>query len=134
MMNQYMEKLTKELELPAEAAQDIAGKYILPMDEESIISVFDVPPGFGLQATVCKVPEANLESYYQHVLHGNLLGQGTADAILGISDDGKNLTLSLDIDYAVSYNDFRDIIEEFFNTVEYWREETRAIQAGKRVE
>ena len=134
MINTFMEQLAKELELPPEVAQDVGGKYALPMDDESIINLSDVPPGFSITANVCQVPERDLETYYQHVLHGNLLGQGTSDAILGLSEDGKNLTLSMDIDYSVSYIEFKETVEEFLNTLDFWREETRAIKAGKKIQ
>ena len=132
MVNNYMRKFAQELDLPPEIAQDVGGKYMLPMDEETMVDLLDVPPGFALRAKVCSVPERNLEPYFEHVLHGNLLGQGTAGGVLGLTDDAKSLTLSLDIDYAVSYNEFKDIVEAFFNTVDYWREETRNMQAGKK--
>lgn len=132
MINEYMVKLAQELELPVEVAQDVGGKYRLPMDEETVVNLLDVPPGFSLQANVCKVPDKNLEVFYEHVLHGNLLGQGTFGAVLGLTDDGKYLTLSLDIDYPIPYNTFKETIEEFLNTVDYWRDETLAVQAGKK--
>ena len=42
-----------------------------------------------------------------------LFGQGTKGAVLGLSEDGSQLTLTQDIDYNAEYKEFRDTLEDF---------------------
>lgn len=131
MINEYMAKFANELDLPLEIAQDMGGKYRFPMDDEIMIELVDIPPGFSLYAVIAKIPEGNLEIFFERAMHGNLLGQGTSGAVLGLTEDGKKLTLSLDIDYPIPYNEFKGIIEEFLNTADYWRDETISVRKTK---
>ncbi len=131
MINEFMEKFVMENELPKSLSEETSGSYRLPMDEETTIEVSDVPPGFRLHCLVASIPEKDRETLFVHVLHGNLLGQGTEGAVLGMTEEGNYLTLSYDFEYPVSYNEFKEIIEEFFNVVDFWREEARLHKAGK---
>ena len=57
------------------------------------------------------------------MLHGNLFGIGTRGAVLGASIDGNLLTLSKEVEYTPDYKEFKDLVEDFINMVDYWREE-----------
>lgn len=54
---------------------------------------------------------------------GNLFGQGTHKAVLGLTEDGNMLTLFKVVEYNIDYKQFRDALEDFINSVDFWREE-----------
>ncbi|MDB2613769.1 type III secretion system chaperone [Chlamydiales bacterium] len=123
--------MVTELDLPKSISKDRGGKYTIPLDEETVIELMDTPPGFSLYSLVVENPQKELETFYQYVLQANLFGEGTSGAILGLTEEGNHLTLTQDIDYAPTYNEFEEIVEEFFNSVEFWREETLLHKRGK---
>lgn len=131
MINEFMEQLVKDLELPESIAVERAGVYSLPMDEETSIEVKDNPPGYTLFSSVAPIPPQEKEGLFCHALFGNLLGQGTEGAVLGLTEDGKQLTLTLNFEYPTTYKDFKENLEEFINVVDFWREEVRLHKAGK---
>lgn len=131
MLKEYMIKWVDELGLPKEIATLRGTGYSIPMDEETTIELKEMGQGFSLFCKIVAVPEKGKEEFYIHMLHGNLLGQATEGASLGLTEEGNYLTLSYDIDYPVDYNQFKDIVEDFFNVVDFWREEARLHKAGK---
>jgi hypothetical protein len=131
MINEYMEKWVKEFDLPPTIAEDRGGVYTIPMDEETMIEIKDLPPGISIFCKIAQAPEKGKEEFFVHMLHGNLLGQGTDGAALGLTEEGNYLTLSYDMEYSLEYNEFKDIIEDVFNVVDFWREEARLHKSGK---
>lgn len=131
MLYKWIERLQKELDLPDSVKDEQGGRYELPMDEETSISIYDVPPGMRLTALVVPLPQNDKERFLEYLLHGNLLGQSTEGATLGLTEDGKQLTLTREIDYAIDYPQFTELLERFFNSVEFWREEALLHKRGK---
>jgi len=72
-----------------------------------------------------------LEEWYTHLLSSSTFGKATSGAILGLTEDGKQLTLTFPFEYPFAYKEFRDHLEEFFNTIDYWKEERDLFQKGK---
>jgi hypothetical protein len=66
-------------------------------------------------------------------MQANYLGQLTGPSRIGLSQDGKYLTLSLSIPYELTYRSFRELLEDFVNFLLYWREEVVKFEAEQRV-
>ncbi len=125
MIDNFIQLLTKELELEGSLATQVPGVYALPIEENIALTMTDHPPGFSLSCTLGSAKKQNEEAFYTRLLLGNLFGQGTKGSVLGLSEDGNQLTLTQTIDYDVEYKEFRDILEDFMNSVDYWVEESK---------
>lgn len=83
----------------------------------------ELKPGVAIWTKVGEMPQMRKEEFFSHVMHGNLLGQGTGGATLGMTQDEKFLTLSWIIDYEINQADFKDKIEDIANFTHFWRGE-----------
>lgn len=124
MLNTLIKELEKEWELETPLPQDMPGVYSIPLEDGLSLSISSIGQGaIFLNSTVALIPKGREEHLYTQALLANLMGQGTKGALLGLNDTGTLLTLSRTIDYDVSFKEFRDIVEDFINTIDFWREE-----------
>lgn len=127
MLTALMQELSKEWELDKPLPEETPGVYKVPLEEGVSFSVTSLAEGnqtgLVLTSNLAAIPRGSEERLYMHALLGNLFGQGTKQALLGLNENGSLLTLSRYIDYDVSYPEFREIIEDFINTMDFWREE-----------
>lgn len=132
MLETFMRQFVEELELDESIAEASAGAYTIPLEEDVKVLISALPQGFSLTCNVMSCPTANKELFLTKVLHGNLFGQGTHHAVLGLNDSGNLLTLSRVIDYNVEYKDFRESLEDFINTIDFWRQESSVENSADR--
>lgn len=118
-----IKELQKDFELKEPFAENPPGVFDVPVDEDVMVTVREVPGGMVLSASFVDMPLGKEEELYLNLLYANLMGQGTRGAILALSEDGRRLILSRVIDYDVNFKEFRDIFEDFISTVDYWRDE-----------
>lgn len=125
-LENLMSQLEKELELEAGILKTKNYRvYTFPIDEESNIEIRPTPQeGILFHCTLANCPQGNEEGFYRELLSANFFGIGTKGAILGLSEDGNQLTLSRLIEYNVEYKEFSDILEDFLNVADFWRQET----------
>lgn len=128
MIQAFMDKLAKEMDVDTSFETSIQGVYTLPIDENIHIKITEVPPGFSLQCQICHCPSKGEEIFFTSLLLGNLFGKATQGAVLGLSEDGKLVMLLMDIDYTVEYKEFRDKLEDFINAIDFWREEANTAE------
>ncbi len=126
MLDSYMQQLGKDMELEDSLATEVPGVYAIPLDEDLNVLITEIPRGFELTCTVCDSPNQSLEEFYTQALFANLFARGTEGCVLGLDATGEQVTLSRQIDYEINYQEFRDIIEDFLNSVEFWIDETSA--------
>lgn len=129
-----VETLQKELQLPQPPIINKNGSLSIAFDEGITVTLSEYAPlsdnphekGLFISAviTTCgeKGQEKSTAQLYQAAMLGNLFGVSTKQGVLGLSANGKNLTLCREIEYNCDYTDFKDILEEFLNTIEIWRE------------
>lgn len=125
MLHEWMIKLVQELNLPKQIAEEVEGSYRFPIDDEVRVEIMDTPPGCRFFCSLIDCPKQNQEVVFEYLLLGNLFGQGTGGAILGIDENGQRLTLSRNIDYAIDYKQFKEILEDFCNEADFWCSEIR---------
>jgi hypothetical protein len=125
MLENYIAQLVKELELEGPLPNQVPGIYTFPLEENLNVLISNHPPGFALSCNIAPLPGRPTEEFLTRLMLGNLFGQGTKGAVLGINEDGSLLTLTQTIDYNVEYKEFRDILEDFTNSVDLWSEETQ---------
>ncbi len=130
MLKKMMELFAKELGIEEGLGTEIPGVYLIPIDEGLNVFVTELPGGFSMKCSVVDCPKMDVGSYYTYIMGANLLGKETHGNVLGLNEDGEVLTLSRHVDYEVNYKEFSYLLEDFFNQVEFWREETLAF--GKK--
>ena len=124
MIDTFMRQLVHDLELDASIATAVGGTYTIPMDDDIKITVGAIPDGgFFFTSSLGPCPVTNKEQLFAKTLHGNLFGQGTHGAVIGLNGEGNVLTLSLAMNYNTDYKDFKDNLENFINSMDFWREE-----------
>lgn len=125
MLDTFIKELSQELELTEPLVADVPGVYALPLDEglSIMISANSNNRGMQLACTLGPAPMNKEEDFFTQAMLGNLFGQGTKNGVLGLSEDGKMMTLSRTIYYDIDYRQFREIVEDFINSVDFWREE-----------
>jgi Tir chaperone protein (CesT) family len=125
-LDKCIEQLVKDMELESGLTTKVPGVFAFPVEENLSIMIEDRPPGFALSCKLGDVPKQKQEEFFTRVMMGNLFGQGTKGAVLGIHEDGDVLTLTLVVDYNAEYKEFRDILEDFANSVDFWYGEVRS--------
>lgn len=124
MLEKYIPLLIKELELgDTNLASGVPGVYALPLEEGLAINISEIGQGVQFTSNIAPFPKANQEMFATRAMFGNLFGQGTHDAVLGLTADGNTLTLTRAIEYNIDYKEFRENLEDFITVVDLWREE-----------
>ena len=116
-------QLQKDYELKAPFNQEEPGIWSIPIDEGVFVRASEPGGRLYLETTFLDAPIGKEEELYLNLLFANLFGQGTRGAVLSLSDDSRKLTLSRAIEYDVNYKEFQDILEDFINSIDFWREE-----------
>ena len=121
MLEAYIQQLAIDLDILDDINDDELDCYTIPIEEGIFVTVQELRPGFNLFATFTMFPQIeNTEILSTALMNANLLGRGTGNALIGLDENGKYLTLSQTITYEVNYHEFRDTLEDFVNTIDYW--------------
>ena len=122
MLTDVIKALEKDLKLTAPLPVK-AGVYTLTLDNQLEIFIGPFADGISLTSKFAPCPQTNPEDFFSELLRSNLFGQATRGAFLGLSPDGKHLTLSKIIDYNnIEYSDFKNVLEEFITIIDYWQD------------
>lgn len=127
-----MQQFEKDLELDRPLARPNSSTYLIPLDEGLIMTVNLLPFGFYLLCELADAPKENEEALYTEMLSANLFGQGTKGAILGLNERGNLLTISQVVDYNIEYRDFKELIDDFINMIDFWKEQSQAVGLTKK--
>ncbi|MBA2367450.1 MAG: type III secretion system chaperone [Candidatus Protochlamydia sp.] len=68
-------------------------------------------------------PQENTHLFLSKAMQSNLFGHGTRGAAIGLDNEGKILTLSLEIDSDSNYKEFHERLEDFISILDFWRKE-----------
>lgn len=117
----FVQAFVGDLDLGASLPEVTPGSYELPLESDLVVTISEIGKGFSLMTSLAPCPKTNRESLFTQALLGNLFGQGTHGATLGISPDGNYLVLSRAFPELTDYNTFRDTIEDFINVADYWQ-------------
>lgn len=118
----FVKALVGDLDLGSSLPETTPGSYELPLESDLIVTISELGKGFSMFITLAPCPKTNREALFTQMMLGNLFGQGTHGAALGISADGNSLVLSRAVNELTDYNAFRDSIEDFINVADYWHE------------
>jgi Tir chaperone protein (CesT) family len=131
MLDTLINNLTQELELERPLPSHAPGVFELPLDENLKITISQLGGmGVSFYCEFAPCPETRNEELFKEALLANLFGQGTAGAVIGLNEGRKQLTLRQDIPYLVDYSVFKEILEDFINTVDFWCDESHNYSKG----
>lgn len=123
MLADIMKEFAAEMESPKIATALPNGSYLIPLEENLSLNIIPLANGYFMTSQIGPLPPKNREAFFSRALLGNLFGQGTRGAVIGINEEETHLTLSKVIEYNVDYKGFKDSVEDFINVIDYWREE-----------
>jgi hypothetical protein len=123
MLDKYMAQLQEDLNIEGSLEGETPGTFIISLDGETPIIISPLPIGFSLFCEIIETPKEREDIFLENALRANLFGQGTEGGILGLSDEDSFLTLTKSVEANVDYKTFKEILEDFLNSVEFWKEE-----------
>lgn len=124
MLEKFVDSLGKELDMRELIKTTESGQYQLPFANDVLVLALFSPEGtYQFKSSIGKNPELKPEDFYVKALEATLFGKGTRGAAIGLDEERKLLTLSLEVDYNSTYKDWKEKLEDFVNVLEYWRNE-----------
>ena len=128
MLEEFVVKLAKDLELK-EALKVIDGSTALLLDEVAI-TISEAQAGFQFTAFLGEPPSEQIELFLSKLLRGNLFAQATSGSILGLDETGAKIILRYYQPTKSTYRDFKEKLEDFLNTIDFWKQEVISHQAN----
>lgn len=126
MLEPLMQELYKEWELAVPPVEESPGVYKIPLEGDLHFTLAALPErGIYLSCALATLEKQAEEPLMTQALEANLFGQGTNGALLGLNENGTVLTLSRLIDYDLNSKEFKNIVEDFINAIDFWRESAR---------
>lgn len=123
MLEQLLSQLVEEMEMDGMPLKDEQGAFLLKLSPEMQVSIKELEPGIFFHAPLSILQDSKKEELLMYLMKANFLGQGTGGSVISLDNEEKSLTLSLVLPYDMNYKTFRDLLEDFTNYVDYWREE-----------
>jgi len=121
MLEKYLRQLIAEFNLDALSPLDENQMFSLKLNDFEI-ALKQLDPGIYLHSKIIPfLPEYRKEATLSLLMQANFLGQGTGGSTLGLTEDESFLTLSLGLAYEMNYKEFKDVIEDFLNFLDYWK-------------
>lgn len=121
MIEDIFRKLQQELELTGKIGG--SGTFAIALDDTTV-TIAESPHGIEFAATLGNHPTEYPELFFAKMLRGNLFGQATMGAILGLDESGERLVLhSLIPDIKAPYVQVKEKLEDFLNAVDFWKNE-----------
>jgi hypothetical protein len=130
MLKPYIEKIAEGLGITVtndEARPNWSRLSFDGMDIDITENQYPQPEGWEVSTTFGTVPSENREALFVKMLLGNLFGQGTRGAVLGLDEEAKKLILRMHGPLPRDYQQLHDTIEDFANVVEMWNNEVAAV-------
>ena len=122
MLDVFLKKLGQELQLTAPFSPVKKDRYELSFDPAIDVAMTESEEGVLLEGTLAPLPSSGAESFLLQAMEANLFGRGTRGGALGLTEEGKALTLSLAIPKGASYEHFKGRLQDFISVFDHWRD------------
>jgi Tir chaperone family protein CesT len=123
MLETLIDKLGAEMAMKELITSSKEGHFLLPFPDNLQVEALEFERAILLKGIIGERPKQNGEAFFLKTMEANLFGIGTRGGVIGLNEDGKLLTLSLELDYNSSYKDFKEKIEDFISVLDFWRKE-----------
>lgn len=121
LVDKFAKQLQFDLGVEKGIPQDDQGCYHLTLSDIPV-TIAPYEQGFALLTNIGPVPERpSNEEFFVTLMLANLMGQGTGGAVLSLHPNSLALQLGDKIAHEVTYVEFKDHLETFFNYAHYWR-------------
>jgi len=127
MLHDYLITLKKELDLEDAFPNKEISSYSFLFDETQV-TITEASQGFQFASKIGRLPNVKTAEFMQNMLRGNLFGQATKNAVLGLDESGNEISLQLYYPYKASSREFLDQFEDFLNTIDFWKNELQTAQ------
>lgn len=119
LIDTYAKQLGFDLgmEIPRDPTEE--GGYLLELKPGIRVEIRQEGAGFSMVSDVGVV--AKSEERIEEMMLANLLGQGTGGAVLGLDKQGREARLRKEMPWEMTYVEFKEAVEAFFNFAEYWK-------------
>lgn len=131
MLEHLLTKFSEELSLPLHLKKDKEEYFSLPLNKDMTFYLKELKPGFSCKATIVDTTEGLKEELYILLLKANYLGQGTAGSYIGMDEKEKHFLLFQSCRKDVNLRQFKEVLEEFANYLEYWRNKIQMFKKSK---
>lgn len=121
MLKAFLKKVSDEFDFRLEDITD--HEFILKIDDKISIYLKDLDPGIFFYARLLELPNQKREDLLMELGTANYLGQSTGEGIIGLDAEEKFLTFSHEVVYDIPYKEFTELLEDFINFLEFWRQE-----------
>lgn len=128
MLELLIETLGSELNIKEQIRSKDRGGYAIQFDSSNLIEISLAGDIYLLSCLIAPLPEKNAEALISLAMEGNLFGQATHGAVLGLNEEGKLLTLTEELQYNTTYKEFKEKLEDFLNVADFWRAKTEKLQ------
>lgn len=128
MIDYLMKQLCQELQISPPLKPEKAGKYVVPFEKYNLNVTAMPMEGVMLTADLGPIPQNRDEEFFESMLSANLFGEFTSGAVLGLTEDSL-ITLNHVVQQRLDYRAFRNLVEDFLNTADYWFEEAQEVKS-----
>jgi hypothetical protein len=125
MLDNFVKQIGQELGIEKQIASPEAGIFKIPITDEILVEASLTPVGhYFFKGIIGNCPNEHFEDFLLRVMEANLFGKGTYGATIGLTDDEKMLTLSMEVDYNAGYKEWEEKLEDFVNVTAFWKRES----------
>lgn len=123
MLNKLIFQLGKDLNMANLITTTEERHYLLPFEPDIEVEAIQLEKSHLLKSIIGPCPQQNTDAFLLKMMKANLFGMGTRGGAIGLHEEGKLLTLSIELDYNCSFKDFKEKLEDFISVIDFWRQE-----------
>lgn len=130
-IQEFTEKIIQILNLQQGAHPDEDKMYTLDLGDDLIVRYSDLHPGVYMVSHLGPLSDKSREVWAASIMHLNLFGNGTGGGVIGYDEEIKLLTFSEAVPYRLQFGEFKDVLEDFINYVDFWKNEIKKAENNK---
>lgn len=123
MLEKLIAQLGQDLSMEDLITSTENNHYILPFENNLEVEAIELEKSYLLKGVIGACPQRHANAFLLKAMEANLFGLGTRGAVIGLNEEAKLLTLSLELDYNSSFKDFKETLEDFISVMDFWRKE-----------
>ena len=125
MLDRFIKQFGNDSGLEDQITSSEGGIFKIKFNEDISVETFLNSGGqYFFKGMIGNCPQERVEDFLLRLMEANLLGKGTYGAAIGLNDDEKMLTLSLEVDYNSTYREWKEKLEDFSTVLNFWRTES----------
>jgi hypothetical protein len=122
MLENLVEQLGSDLNMKEDISLLGPQQYSLFFGDHTV-EIHQLEHAILLKGNIGSCPTNSREQFLMLVMEANLFGKGTRGAAIGLNEEGKGLTLSVELNSHISYKNFKEKLEDFISVMDFWQKE-----------